>query len=87
MKPPERISGSIPAYPEEAKSRGHEGAPVVDLLISEEGEILEARLAESAGPLLDQALLDAVKGWRFSPATSEGVAVSVRFLVQHVFRS
>jgi TonB family protein len=86
MTPPRRISGAIPVYPETARERGIEGSPVVDLLIGEDGHVLDARIIDSAGALLDGALMEAVGGWRFSAASSQGVVVSVRVRVQHVFR-
>jgi serine/threonine-protein kinase len=84
--PPRKVGGAVPAYPEAARARGIEGAPVVDLLVGEEGQILDAQIVESAGALLDGALLDAVAGWRFSPALLHGVPVTIRIRVQHVFR-
>ena len=85
--PPRRMSGIIPVYPEAARDRGIEGAPVVDLLVSEEGQILDAQVVDSAGALLDGALLEAVATWRFSPALLKGIPVSMRMRVQHVFRA
>jgi TonB family protein len=84
--PPRKVVGGLPVYPEAARERGIGGAPVVDLLVGEEGQILDAQVIESAGALLDGALLEAVAGWRFSPALWRGLPVSVRLRVQHVFR-
>jgi TonB family protein len=54
--------------------------------VSESGEVINAAILESAGPLLDNALLAAVQRWRFRPATLRGVPVTVRMTVQHHFR-
>ena len=43
-------------------------------------------ILESAGHVLDQALVRAVARWRFEPATRNGIAVSTTLTVQHVFR-
>ena len=47
---------------------------------------MDVAIVESAGAMLDGALLEAVAGWRFAPATVGGTAVSVRMTVQHLFR-
>jgi len=86
VTPPLRLSGAVPGYPETARERGLEGTPVVELWVSEAGEVINAAVVESAGPLLDNALLAAVQRWRFRPAMLRGVPVSVRVTVQHHFR-
>jgi TonB family protein len=84
--PPRRIGGPIPAYPEAARERGLEGSPIVEVWVSEAGDVVEVAVLESAGAILDGALLEAVAGWRFAPASLGGVPVSIRVEVQHLFR-
>jgi serine/threonine-protein kinase len=86
VTPPRRVSGSVPSYPEAARERRLEGAPVVEVWVSETGDVIDVAILESAGAVLDEALLEAVATWRFSPATLRGVPVSVRMTVQHLFR-
>jgi TonB family protein len=84
--PPRRTAGSPPAYPEVARERGLSGVSVVDVWIGARGEVVAVAVAESAGELLDAALVGAVTSWRFTPATLRGVPVSVRLTVHHEFR-
>jgi protein TonB len=86
VSPPRRIEGSVPGYPNDALERGLEGSPAVEVWVSEAGEVIDVAIVESAGAVLDSALLEAVTGWRFTPATLRGVPVSVRMTVQHLFR-
>jgi len=86
VSPPRRVSGPVPTYPEGARSRGLEGSPTVELWVGEAGEVINAAVVQSAGPLLDQALLSAATRWRFIPATLHGVPVTTRLIVQHLFR-
>ena len=44
-------------------------------------------VVESAGPVLDEAVLDAVRGWRFEPATKAGVRVKVRWTARQTYKS
>jgi TonB family protein len=84
--PPRRLGGELPVYPAAARERGMEGSPVVEIWIDEKGNVNDVAIVESAGGLLDGALLEAVTAWRFSPATVKGVPVSVRISLQHLFR-
>jgi TonB family protein len=84
--PPRRVSGKLPVYPEAARERGLTGASVVELWVGETGDVVDVAVVESAGAVLDGALLEAVAGWKFTPATVKGVPVSVRLTVQHLFR-
>jgi serine/threonine-protein kinase len=84
--PPARIAGSVPRLPETARERGLEGTPSLEVWVSETGEVFNTAVLESAGKVLDDALLAAVSRWRFAPATLRGVPVSVRIVVQHHFR-
>jgi TonB family protein len=86
VTPPRRIAGALPVYPEAAREKGLEGSPLVDVWVSEKGEVINVAIVESAGAILDGALLAAVAGWRFTPPTRRGVPVSVRLTVQHLFR-
>jgi TonB family protein len=58
----------------------------VEVWVSETGDVIDVALVESAGAILDGALLEAVASWRFAPATLDDVPVSVRVEVQHLFR-
>jgi TonB family protein len=86
VNPPKRISGAMPAYPPAALERGVEGTPVVELWIDEKGNVVDVAIVESAGAMLDGAVLEAVTSWRFSPATVQGVPVSLRLTLEHLFR-
>ena len=86
VSPPKRVSGSVPSYPETARDRGLEGNPVAEVWVSETGDVINVAIVESAGAALDNALLSAVAGWRFTPAMLRGIPVSVRMTVQHLFR-
>jgi TonB family protein len=84
--PPRRISGALPVYPEEAKGLGLEGVVEVELAIDVQGRGQGVTLRKSGGALLDEAMLRAVAGWRFAPASARGTPVQVRLLVRHLFR-
>ncbi|MCD9086927.1 energy transducer TonB [Stenotrophomonas sp. SY1] len=62
-----------PAYPPAALRRGESGTVVVQVDVGIDGSPLDARLIQRSGSRdLDRAALDAVRGWRFQPAQSNG---------------
>jgi TonB family protein len=84
--PPRRIAGTLPLYPEAARKLGLEGLVEVEIKVDGQGRSQGVSLTRSAGALLDEAMLKAVAGWRFAPASARGTPVQVRLLVRHLFR-
>jgi len=48
---------------------------IMDLLISESGDVLSVRLVPPARDVREAMMLSAAKAWRFAPATRNGRAV------------
>jgi TonB family protein len=67
-------------YPPEALASGIEGAVVADVVISETGDVVEAKIVQSV-PLLDDAALEALRHWHFAPTLVDGKAAPVRMTV------
>lgn len=65
-----------PDYPQLAKTAHIEGSVVVEITISEEGNVISARVV-SGHPLLQQAALSAAKKWIFRPTLLDNTAVKV----------
>jgi TonB family protein len=84
--PPRKVAGEPPAYTEEARLAGIEGAVVVDAVIDEGGSVVEAKILEGLPLGLDRAALDAVANWQFEPATRRGTPVRVRFVLTVNFK-
>jgi len=67
------ISSPAPEYPVEARRTGQEGRVVLLVQLDASGGVVRVDLKESSGSrLLDEAAMEAVRRWRFSPA-GEGV--------------
>lgn len=79
---PEPMSRVAPIYPSRARARGVEGLVVMSVLVSEEGEVQDARVVEaSPAGVFEEVALAAVKQWSFRPAEYEGRNVSIRIEV------
>jgi TonB family protein len=76
IKPPTKITHVDPVYPEIAKSARVQGVVIMEATIDEQGRVAEARVLRSI-PLLDQAALDAIRQWEFTPTLLNGAPVPV----------
>jgi len=74
-QPPRPIKITRPEYPQEAFVKKIEGTVLIEIQIDRRGRVVKARVIESI-PLLDQAALETVKQWIFSPAIKNGRAVA-----------
>jgi periplasmic protein TonB len=86
VTPPRKVKGDSAAYPERARRQQLEGTVAISLLIDENGVPHDLTVVESAGPVLDAAVLDAVKQWRFEPARKDGVRVKIRWLARQTYQ-
>jgi protein TonB len=75
IAPPQKIKDVKPIYPPEAQRANVQGVIVVELTIGPDGRVTDARILRSI-PLLDQAALDAVRQWEYTPVLLNGVAIT-----------
>jgi TonB family protein len=85
MVPAKVVRSSPPLYPSAARQSGIEGDVVVSAQIDEHGNVTGVQ-ATSGLAILRQAALDAVKSWKYQPATLDGDAVSSQISVTVQFR-
>jgi protein TonB len=88
-QPPVLLSRIIPAYPERARRLGIEGQVVLRFVVDQAGSVERDIEVISSLPMLDQAAIEAVRHWRFSPARDRNgnpvrvlVSVPLRFTLQ-----
>jgi protein TonB len=73
---PRKVADVHPAYPEVARQARVEGTVILEGVIDTTGRVTQLRVLRSV-PLLDQAALEAVRQWRYTPSTYGGRPVSV----------
>jgi periplasmic protein TonB len=76
IKAPQKIKDVKPQYPAIAQSARVQGVVIIEATIGPNGQVQEAKVLRSI-PLLDQAALDAVRQWVFTPTLLNGVPVPV----------
>jgi protein TonB len=93
--PPRRVGGAIkapvkvvnvpPIYPELAQRTRVEDVVILETVIDESGNVTSARVLRGH-PLLNQAALDAVQRWRFTPARLNDEIIPVVMTVTVQFK-
>ena len=87
VTPPTRIKHVVPEYPLIAKSARVQGVVIIEAIIDTDGKVQQARVIRSL-PLLDQAALDAVREWEYTPTLLNGrptpviMTVTVQFTLK-----
>ena len=74
IKPPHKTKDVKPVYPAIAQSARVAGAVTIEATIGPDGKVMDAKVVRSI-PLLDQAALDAVLQWEYTPTLLNGVPV------------
>ena len=85
VKPPTKIKDVRPVYPPLALSARVSGVVIIEATIGPDGKVIDTKVLRSV-PMLDQAALDAVQQWGYSPTLLNGVPVPVVMTVTINFR-
>src|SRR5262245_7586339 len=81
---PQLIKDVKPAYPAAAIRAKVTGVVTMEVTVGVDGHVQDARVV-SGDPLLQQAALDSVKQWLFTPAMLNGVPVPKRVTLEESF--
>lgn len=81
IKAPNKIKDVKPVYPAIAQSARAAGVVTIEATIGPDGKVIDAKVVRSI-PLLDQAALDAVRQWEYTPTLLNGVPVPVLVTVK-----
>jgi periplasmic protein TonB len=79
VKKPEILVKTQPRYTELARRANIEGAVVLKAVIDERGYVTDLEVLKDLPMGLDKAAVDAVRSWRFKPATLHGRPVKVYY--------
>lgn len=75
-----------PKYPKASRKAHQQGAVVLWLIVSTKGLPRDVRIARGLTSELNEAAIDAVKQWKFDPATRDGKPVAVQINIEVSFR-
>ena len=84
-----KTGGLSVSYPEGAPrlKSGDSVSVSVAFVVNENGEVTDARVVESGGKILDEAVVAAVRGWKYAPAVKKGTKVKVHVTFKQTFRA
>lgn len=83
---PEEIDRVVPRYPSAARREGVAGAVVIRGIVRRDGRIDDVEIIKDLPHGLGEAARDAVRRWRFRPATYRGEPIDVYYTVTVNFR-
>ena len=84
VKAPERVKYVQPAYPPDARDAGVAGTVIIEAIVDETGHVAQTKVLRSVTPL-DQAAVDAVMQWEYTPTLLNGAPVPVLMTVTVTF--
>jgi periplasmic protein TonB len=84
IRQPLKVRNVDPVYPAIAQAARVQGIVIIEATLSPDGRISNARILRSI-PLLDQAALDAVRQWEYTPTLLNGVPVPVIMTITVMF--
>ena len=76
IRTPTKVRDVKPVYPPGAQRAGVQGVVIIEATLGPDGGVKTARILRSI-PLLDQAALDAVRQWQYTPTLVNGVPAPV----------
>jgi protein TonB len=85
IQAPRKVVDVAPRYPALARESHVEGIVILDVIIDETGNVTSTRVLKSVA-LLDQAAIDAVRQWKFTPARLNGETIPIVMTVTVAFR-
>lgn len=87
VQPPRKIVDVRPEYPALARQAKVDGTVILEAILDRSGRVDGLRVVKSI-PLLDQAALEAVRQWRYTPTVLNGqpvavlMTITIRFTLQ-----
>jgi periplasmic protein TonB len=77
IEPPRLLREVKAEYTDEARRRGLKGEVVLELVVRRDGTVSDVKVLRRLGAGLDDRAIQAVRQWRFAPATRRGTPVDV----------
>jgi TonB family protein len=59
----------------------------MSFVVNENGDVVDLKVLESGGKILDEAVTAAVRTWKYTPAVKKGVKVKASITFKQTFRA
>ena len=87
VTPPRPVETPAPAYPQELEDTGQSGQAVIEMTITAEGQVDQARVESADHPAFGHAALAVLEQWRFEPARRDGEPIARKVVLPFQFRA
>ena len=77
IEPPSLLREVKPSYTDDARRQGVEGDVVLEIVVRRDGSVGDVKLLQGLRGGLNDRAIQAVRQWRFAPATRQGIPVDV----------
>jgi len=82
VSPPRVTYQHEPEFSDAARVAKYQGVVILSLVVNREGNPMNIRISRPLGYGLDAKAVDAVEGWKFSPAEKDGQPVATKIMVE-----
>lgn len=82
---PKAVFQTAPQYPSELRKEKKKGQVYLVFVVDRDGKVKNPQVKKSSHPAFEKAALDAVKQWKFEPATRDGKKVMAKMAVPITF--
>jgi len=86
IAPPKPLYNPDPEYTERARKKKLQGTVVLEMVVTPEGDVDDVKVVRETEPEFEQKALEAVRQWKFHPATKDGSPVAVQIDAEVAFR-
>ena len=81
VEPPVPVRIISPSFPNDLHDKGISGVVMVNVLIDQQGNPQDLKVARSSNSEFEEPALEALRKWKFKPAERDGSAVSLRVVI------
>jgi TonB family protein len=85
VTPPRQTFAPEPEFSGEARASKFQGIVTVSTVVDSSGKAMDIQILSPLGLGLDEKAVDAVRGWKFEPATRQGKPVAVKIALEMDF--
>jgi TonB family protein len=86
VKAPRPLHTPEPKYSKSARKQKIEGVVTLSVIVGVDGKAHDVKVVKSLEPTLDANAIEAVKTWKFAPATKDGRPVAVEMRLEVDFK-
>jgi len=85
-RPPNCVYCPNPSFTDPARLAKLNGTAILEVVVSAEGQVVQMRIVKGLPYGLNESAMEAVRNWKFRPATLNGEPITVKVTIEVTFR-